>query len=68
MESEVLEVSRSAEHSSEHDNNGRANDGEANDSQTFADWFGVSDGDMRRGLCGFLIAGTQCHEGSGYRQ
>jgi hypothetical protein len=58
----------SAEQTTEHDNNGRANDGEANDRQTFADRFGVGDGDMRCWLCWFLIAGTQRHDGSGYRQ
>jgi hypothetical protein len=60
---------RSAEQTTEHDNNRRANDGEANDRQTFADRLRVGDGDLRHWLgCGFVIAGAQCHEGSGYRQ
>jgi hypothetical protein len=64
----MLEVSRSAEQTTEDDDNSRANDGEPNYRQTFADWFGVGDGDMRRGLCGLLMAGAQRHDGSGYRQ
>jgi hypothetical protein len=60
---------RSAEQTSEHDNNRRANDGEANDRQPFADRLRVGYGDLRHGLgCGFVIAGAQRHEGSGYWQ
>ena len=62
----MLGIFGSAEQTAEYDDNRRANDSEADDRQTFADWFGVGDGDMRRGLCGFLVAGAQHHYGSGY--
>jgi hypothetical protein len=57
---------RSAEQTSEHDNNCCTNDGEANDRQPFADRLRVGDGDMLNRFSGVLvIAGIQRQKDSG---